>query len=239
MNGFIFLRKLNDTLNLLIKNNFSENKLNQKQIQLSLFFVWKPENAKLAIKSGLGFLLGSFVWIQSSWPYGLQGLISAFVISIQKNTADASWVAVQRIGGCILGGSIALLLLHFFYFNLLFLLICLLGASFIFSYQFNVNEKWGYFFWQSCFAFIMALVQNGGPPTTIKPALQRLAGMIIGVSCMSLIICYIIWPVYSQRQLNQLMNSLFKDHTELYQEVFIEKQIEQENFKNRILNFKK
>lgn len=146
-----------------------------------------PDVIKQSIKAGLTGILALLFWMLSNWPSGIQGIISSLVISMQRNVEDMNVISIQRFAGCLLGGTIALLLLRFFYFDLAIIIMALLLFGGLFHYLFFKVKNNNYVFFQANLAFIITLVQFGGPPISLAPPLQRLAGIFIGILASTLV----------------------------------------------------
>lgn len=146
-----------------------------------------PDALKQSIKAGLTGVLALLIWMLSNWPSGIQGIISSLIISMQRNVEDMNIIGIQRLCGCLIGGTIALLLLKLSYFDLSTLVFSLSLFGGVFHYLFFKLKKNNYLFFQANLAFIITLVQVGGPPDSLAPPLQRLAGIVIGILCSSLV----------------------------------------------------
>lgn len=178
------------------------------------------ENIKLSIKSGLGYLLAIAGWMASNWPGGLQGIISSFVISNQKNIYDAEVTAGLRLLGCAIGGAVGLLLLYFFYMDLPIFLVMLFTFSWVFAYYANTALPIAYASLQANIAFCLTFIQAYGPPTTLTLPLQRLSGIVLGVLGI-LIVSRLVWPAHPKQLLKHTVNQIFLTLIDYYKAVFI------------------
>lgn len=157
------------------------------------------ELIKHSIKAGLSVLLALCFWMVSNWPGGINGIISSLMISIRKNLFEMKNIMIHRIIGCTLGGGLALVSLAVVEMNLYDLVILLFLAVWGFTYFMFKYPKYAYIGLQANIALIIALAQEGGPPTLLDPPLQRLAGVFIGISA-SFIVANVLWraDVWSQ-----------------------------------------
>ncbi|KTD31700.1 p-hydroxybenzoic acid efflux pump subunit AaeB [Legionella moravica] len=148
---------------------------------------------KHCIKAGLSVLLALGFWFVSNWPGGLNGIISSLVISIKgKNLFDMKHVSIHRFMGCFLGGGVGLISLAVFEMNLYELIIILLFFVWAFSYFMFKMTEYSYIGLQANIALIITLAQQGGPPIGLDPPLQRLAGIIIGITA-TIIVANVVW----------------------------------------------
>jgi len=146
-----------------------------------------PDVLKQSIKAGLTAVVAVLLWLVSNWPSGIQGIISSLIISQQRNVEDVNRVSMQRFCGCLIGGFIALNLLAATSMNLSLLLIILFFICGFFQYL-NLHLKTNsYIFLQANIAIVITLVQAYGPPTSLAPPLQRLAGIFIGILASTLV----------------------------------------------------
>lgn len=77
------------------------------------------QNEKVAIQVAEEKLKQRLIWLVSSWPGGINGIISSLVISIRKNLLEMKTISLYRLLGCVLGGGSALVALHAVPFTLL------------------------------------------------------------------------------------------------------------------------
>ncbi len=142
---------------------------------------------KHSFKTSLGVALAFYCWIWLQWPGGLQGLISSLVISSKNISDEMSHIAIDRLLGCAIGACIGLVTLYLFVFNLMTLLLVMAIFTFIFGYYGMIIKKHEYLFTQATYGLALTLVQAGGPPLTLSPPLERLAGIFIAIICIMLV----------------------------------------------------
>lgn len=151
-----------------------------------------PDLIRRSIKAGLSVILALGFWMTSSWPGGINGIISSIVISIRKNLFEMKNVSIHRLIGCLVGGSTALVPLYFIALNLYDFIVLLFFAVWAFSYFMFKYPKYSYIGLQANIALIISLAQEGGPPVALEPPLERLGGIVIGIAA-SFIVANLIW----------------------------------------------
>ncbi|ASQ46553.1 FUSC family protein [Legionella clemsonensis] len=162
-----------------------------KQQQLSS----DPDVIKHSIKAGLAAILALSFWLVSNWPGGLNGIISSVVISIRKDLFEMKNISLHRFLGCLLGGSVALVPLAFFFLNLYAFILLVFFAVWGFSYFSFKYTKYAYIGLQANIALVICLAQAGGPPTELWPPLERFGGIIIGIAA-SFIVGNLLWRAH-------------------------------------------
>lgn len=167
------------------------------------------ELIKHSIKAGLAVLLALGFWLVSNWPGGINGIISSLVISMRLNLLEMKNVIVHRLIGCTLGGGLALGSLAIVEMNLYDFIILLFFAVWGFSYFMFKFPKYAYIGLQANMALIIALAQEGGPPTLLDPPLQRLAGVVIGIVA-SFIVANILWRSDVWTLLQRYLEKIYK-----------------------------
>ena len=167
------------------------------------------ELIKHSIKAGLAVLLALGFWLVSNWPGGINGIISSLVISIRLNLLEMKNVIIHRIIGCTLGGGLALSSLAIVEMSLYNFIVLFFFAVWGFSYFMFKHPKYAYIGLQANIALIIALAQEGGPPTLLDPPLQRLAGVFIGIAA-SFIVANIIWRSDVWTLLQRYLEKIYK-----------------------------
>lgn len=151
-----------------------------------------------AFKTALSIELAIAVWLWTSWPGGIQGIISGLVISTKNELKAMRKQAWQRMLGCLLGGSVGLLCLHFLAFNIVILLILVFIIGAIFGYLTYDSFEHAYVGLQANVAFALTLIQAGGPTQSIAPGLERLSGIFLGIIA-TLLVNHLLWPLKERR----------------------------------------
>lgn len=164
-----------------------------------------------AIKAGLTVLLALGFWFLSNWPGGINGLISSLIISVRKNTFEMKNIVVYRLIGCSLGAGVALLSLYLFELGLISFTLLLFLSVYGFSYGMFRYPKYAYIGLQASIAFIIALAQEGGPPTSLAPPLERLSGVLIGIAA-SFIVANVFWRTDAWSTLSRYLEKIQRFH---------------------------
>ncbi|MBV9488154.1 MAG: FUSC family protein [Verrucomicrobia bacterium] len=127
------------------------------------------------------------LWARFELPSLMQIIITAY-ITIDQDVLATRLRATQRILGCLLGGAAGLLIVFWSTDSLALWSLFLIGGIINLSRLHLVkSHPWSYVGTQGGMAFIMALVTGDGPPASIVPVVNRVAGMISGVLILHLI----------------------------------------------------
>ncbi len=164
---------------------------------------------KHSIKAGLAVILALIFWMITNWPGGLNGIISSLVISIRKNLFEMTNISFHRIIGCCLGGGIALFSLFMCAMDLYDFSIVLFFSVWAFSYLMFKFPKYAYIGLQANIALVISLAQEGGPPASLAPPLQRLGGIFIGI-ISSFLVANVLWRSDVLTLLNRYLNKLYR-----------------------------
>lgn len=192
-----FLQQVNQNLALIATELTQGSVIEQHQLQRltntrELSINSEGELLKLSVKTGISVTLALGFWMLSNAPAGLNGIISSLVISVRKNLYEMKQVSMERLLGCFVGGSVALLFLGFVEINLFTLTLILFFFVWFFSYFTFKWPKYAQIGMQASVALIISLAQEGGPPVGLDAPLQRLGGIVIGILASS-IVANLIW----------------------------------------------
>lgn len=160
-----------------------------------------------SMKAGLAATLALVFWLLSNWPGGLNGIISSIIISIRKNLFEMKNVSLHRLLGCLLGGGLALFSLTFVAMDLYDFLWLIFMGVWGFSYFSFKKVPYAYIGLQANLALIITLAQEGGPPISLAPPLERLGGIIIGITA-SFIVANGFWRTDLWKTLEGQMEKL-------------------------------
>lgn len=153
-------------------------------------------------KLSLSVVIAMFLWLNSNWPGGLQGVISSFVIAAPKLAIDSIKTAYFRFLGCCMGGAVGLVLLYFVIDNVWLLLLFLFLFASLFAYISFAYQDKSYLGIQANIAFAMTLIQADSFSLSILPALQRLSGIFLGIGA-TLFVSYFLWPNIENKSFQQ------------------------------------
>jgi uncharacterized membrane protein YccC len=143
----------------------------------------QAETWRVAIVGGVGVVAIAVIWAVLNLPSLAQSMITA-VIVLNRDVATSRARARLRIAGCLLGGAagIVCVLLISDSFPVWSILLLLGLAGFA---RLHLSEhRWAYVGTQGGIAFIIAMVSGNGPPASVGPVVNRLAGITIGVLVM-------------------------------------------------------
>ncbi len=154
-----------------------------------------------AIRTGISVMLLPWAW---SW-FDLPGLSQmavtvAAVMAVPvlsdhplENGRLIAGRAVQRVLGCALGGIAALAALALSSGTFLPWILLLAAGVWLGSYVQTTARGVGYIGTQASIVWIMMIVQGWGPPDSILPGLDRLAGILAGLAIL-LVVSLLLWP---------------------------------------------
>lgn len=162
-----------------------------------------------SIKTALAAILALSFWLVSNWPGGVNGIISSIIISIKKHLFEMKNISVYRFLGCLIGGGVALFPLTFFDTDLYSFIVILFFSVWLFSYFSFKYTAYAYVGLQANIAFAIAMGQSGSPPVELEPALERLAGIVIGIVA-SFLVGNVLWRTDFFSLLSRNLRKLFR-----------------------------
>lgn len=157
------------------------------------------EDVYAAIIGGLMPVVILVVWSWLDLPSLLQILISAVVV-LDRDVAAMRVRGLQRILGCILGGAGGLVVVAFGVDGFVPWSIVFIGGLMGLAHLHNGTTRYTYVGTQGGLGLILAMVTGAGPPDTIEPVVERLAGMLIGVVLLVVVVALMrpiltrVWP---------------------------------------------
>ncbi|MAZ40170.1 MAG: hypothetical protein CMF49_08615 [Legionellales bacterium] len=173
---------------------------------------------KASIKVGLSSVIAIYIWSQTNWPIGIMGVISAFIIAIQKNIYDVQLQGELRFLGAMVGGAIGLACLYFFVYDFPVLILSLFIFGWIFGYLSSTESRYAYAALQANMALAITLVNGQSPLLTIEPAMQRVGGVLFGIA-VAFLVARFIWPVHPKQLLKKLANKIFKLEKKIFDNI--------------------
>ena len=138
---------------------------------------------RLATIGGVATMLIPILWSRLYLPSLSQIVITSLVV-LDRDAASTHFRALLRVLGCLAGGAFGLLTILFGTDSFLTWSVMLVGGIFLFSLLHHSASRWAYVGTQGGVAFIIALVSGFGPPDSILPAVNRIAGMLCGVGIL-------------------------------------------------------
>ncbi len=134
----------------------------------------------LATVGGVAIICIPLLWSWLHLPSLTQIVISSLVV-LDRDMASTHFRGLQRILGCFAGGAFGLLTIRLGPDSFFIWSIMLIAGIFLFSLLHHSDSRWSYSGTQGGVAFILALVTGSGPPDSMMPAVNRIAGMLCGV----------------------------------------------------------
>ncbi len=142
-----------------------------------------PGLVQVGLVGGFSVVGMTALWSTFDIPALPQTLISTLAL-LDRDYATIRVRARQRFLGCLLGAVLGLLCLLLQFNALGPYLAVLFAGIFYFSRLHHSGGPQAYIGTQGGVAFITAMVTGGGPPASVIPALNRLAGVFVGVAMM-------------------------------------------------------
>src|SRR5436305_7903490 len=131
-------------------------------------------------------------WLAPVSPVTI-GLTAVMVMSVpvavilEADTGVIVQRSAHRVIGCLLGALIGLACLAVVGSDFVLWTVLLLTGAWLCSQIQTGSTGISYVGTQAMFAFVMSMVQSQGPPLSISPGLERLVGVMAGLSVMFVI----------------------------------------------------
>ncbi len=149
---------------------------------------------KRSIKTSITSFLTLLLWLHTGWYDGIVGIITSQVIAFELHHQNANKKALERMLGCLLGAVIGFSYLDFASQDLLPTSLFILFTFTLLRYLQDMLANHRYIFIQAAIALALAIIAKDNQSTvTITPALQRLAGIALGIS-VTVVVNYCLWP---------------------------------------------
>jgi uncharacterized membrane protein YccC len=158
------------------------------------------------IRSAIAVVILLFVWIWLELPSFQQMAITVAVVmaapgaggvGLQGRHAVAER-AVHRFIGCLMGGVAALVCLALSVTDFLSWLLIIAVAMWICMHVQTSRRGVGYVGTQAAMVFIITLVQDAGPPTSLLPGIDRFIGITGGLAIL-MVVSVALWPHVDER----------------------------------------
>lgn len=160
-----------------------------------------------AVAGGIAMVLVPLLWMWYDLPSITEIAVSALIV-LQLDDLETFRKGVLRVTGCILGGTIGLLLLGAPGMGSLPVwMLCLFGFSFFFCYINFGDARCSYIGLQGTIALIMSLVQGNGPGESLEPPVVRLAAIIVAIVVMNVVIS-LLGVAHPRQRLENLFKRL-------------------------------
>lgn len=142
----------------------------------------REEAGRQAVAAMLGCGAIAFLWTWFDLPAFVQVLISSLVV-IDRDLATTVERARQRLLGCVIGGTAALVIIAINADNFVWWIASLAVGIYLSARVHLDKVSYAYVGTQSAVAILTTLVSTG-PPDGIEPPLDRAVGILIGVVIM-------------------------------------------------------
>ncbi|MCK0207637.1 FUSC family protein [Starkeya koreensis] len=139
-----------------------------------------------ALIAGLGAFTIVIIWLLFDLPQLPQVLISSLIV-IDSDPIATRHRGAQRIFGCIIGGTVGLIVIFIDATHIWWWAAMLFLGVFSFARIHLGTSAQAYIGTQSAIAYLVTLV-GAGPPTSLYPPVERLVGIVIGVSLMTVLV---------------------------------------------------
>jgi uncharacterized membrane protein YccC len=140
-----------------------------------------------SIIAAMGAIAIVLTWVWFDLPQLPQVLISSLIV-LDIDPLATRHRGTQRIIGCVIGGAAGLAVMIGSATNEVWWVTMLFAGTFLFARVHLSKSANAYVGTQSAIAYVVTLVSSG-PPQTLYPPLDRLVGIIIGVT----IIMTLVW----------------------------------------------
>jgi uncharacterized membrane protein YccC len=158
---------------------------------------WLPGNGALLINACRGGLTVMLLpalaeWLAPVSPVTI-GITAVMVMGIPTTAiihSDSSAIVqrgAHRLIGCLLGALVGLAALRFIGDNFLLWIGLIPPGIWVCSQIQNGATGIGYIGTQAMFAYLMSMVQGQGPPGSISPGLERLVGVLGGLTILLIV----------------------------------------------------
>jgi uncharacterized membrane protein YccC len=158
------------------------------------------------IRAAIAVVILLFAWIWLELPSFQQMAITVAVVmaapgaggvGLQGRHAVAER-AVHRFVGCLMGGLAALFCLALSVTDFLSWLMIIAIAMWICMHVQTSRRGVGYVGTQAAMVFIITLVQDAGPPTSLLPGIDRFLGITGGLAIL-MVVSVALWPNVDER----------------------------------------
>jgi uncharacterized membrane protein YccC len=157
-----------------------------------------PEAMRVALLTGIALVIAVLLWHRFDTPAIVPTAISIAVV-VDRDVIRLRARGVQRILGCFAGGAYALALIGIGLDGLLAWAVAIGGGVFLFSIVSLGTGPYAYFGIQGGMALLTALIVGTGPPDRLEPVLDRLTGILIGVTLV-VALSYVLAPREKSRR---------------------------------------
>ncbi len=148
---------------------------------------------KYAFKGALGIVICFWLWFWAEIPGGGINMSLAVVTVLQLDFMSTYHRGLLRLLGCLVGAIIGLGFLGLQVESTFVLFLSLFMVTSCCAYIWGARPGVAYLGCQAGLAFMIAVVHDAGPVTSLAPPVERLVGITLGVLVIW-IINMLVWP---------------------------------------------
>jgi len=156
-----------------------------------------PNAERQSLIAGLGAFTIVVIWSLFDLPQLPQVLISSLIV-VDSDPLATRHRGAQRIFGCIIGGTAGLVVILVDATHVWWWAVMLFLGVFSFARIHLRKSAEAYIGTQSAIAYLVTLV-GAGPPVSLYPPVDRLIGIVIGVSIMTVLVWALNPPKFADR----------------------------------------
>jgi len=170
-----------------------------------------PAHVHFALKVTLAAMFCYIVYEAIDWSGIHTALITCTFIALETTGATLH-KGVLRIGGCVIGGALALLTIVFLMPHMetiASLIVVVACASAIAGWVATGNEMISYAGLQLAFAFFYSVFQGYAPDTDLDNVRNRVVGILFGLIVTGIVFAY-IWPEHTIDRLRDALRAALR-----------------------------
>ncbi len=170
-----------------------------------------PAHVHFALKVTLAAMVCYIVYEAIDWSGIHTALITCTFIALETTGATLH-KGVLRIGGCVIGGALALLTIVFLMPHMetiASLIVVVACASAIAGWVATGNEMISYAGLQLAFAFFYSVFQGYAPDTDLDNVRNRVVGILFGLIVTGIVFAY-IWPEHTIDRLRDALRAALR-----------------------------
>src|SRR6266404_311498 len=175
-----------------------------------------PAHVHFALKVTLAAMVCYIVYEAIDWSGIHTALITCTFIALETTGATLH-KGVLRIGGCVIGGALALLTIVFLMPHMetvASLIVVVACASAIAGWVATGNEMISYAGLQLAFAFFYSVFQGYAPDTDLDNVRNRVVGILFGLIVTGIVFRY-IWPEHTIDRLRAVLRQALRQLAQL------------------------
>ena len=170
-----------------------------------------PAHVHFALKVTFAAMFCYIVYMGIAWTGIHTALITCTFIALESTGATLH-KGVLRMGGCVIGGALALFTIVFLMPHMVTiasLIVVVAGASAIAGWVATGSEMISYSGLQIAFAFFYSVFQGYAPDTDLDNVRNRVVGILFGLIVTGLVFGY-IWPEHTIDRLRDALRAALR-----------------------------